>query len=101
MANPFRPFPRLDVPIVGQLVDAYECVPIVTARCLCSEENQPFIIRGVETGYVCARCKRMYGITSVTFDRRTGKNLVAVVNVLGVHRGEDSQNGQAEEPKVN
>lgn len=66
MSGPFSPFAP---PIVGQPVKVFECVPMATVLCNCHPENVPFLIVGIEQAKICVRCRNVYAIGLVSFDR--------------------------------
>lgn len=72
----------MSIPLVGQPVEAYECVILVTAKCTCSVTNAPFVILGMHPT-VCQRCGKVFAVVRAMFDRRRGAPPVADIAVVG------------------
>ena len=77
-----------DVPLVGQQLEVFECIPLVTVLCNCHDDNRPFVIPGVDVAKMCHRCKRTFAIIKVEYERSPmGPSIVkATVGIM-------SQNG--------
>lgn len=81
-----------NVPIVGQPIEAYECIPVVVMRCKCKDTNAPMTITGMNPS-VCGECRNVYAIAQVMFDIRTGRAPAVGIAIVGVARKNEEQDG--------
>jgi hypothetical protein len=85
MSNPFGSFkPRAaGVPIVGLPMTPHFGHVMATYTCRCDPTNSPSMIRGHDIIDMCVRCRALYGIVAVRFDRRAGQGLQVEIGHVG------------------
>lgn len=91
MSHPYRPFPRSNIPLVGQAFTVKNGFATVMIQCGCGA-NEPVLIVG-DAQAPCGACGRVYAQMEFTYSRQTGQINAAIGIAQGSHAADQKPAG--------